>query len=345
MLFDLKPKERIGDFFNYKEELNKLVGYLTDKNTKIIVVRGLRRTGKSSLVRVALHKACSKFVLIDVRELTSLSRKSFELKLLEELKSIKSLPDAMLEKIESIDLGVRIAFKSEEHLWPILKKLNLVIALDEVQMLRGTGVEAFCAAVYDNTNCKILLTGSEIGVLEEFLGKDDAKAPLFGRAYSEIKMQPLPVNKSIQFLETGFEEVQKKVPKETIAKAVEELDGIVGWLTMFGNTYLSSDANKALKSSITTGAKLAYSELESFLGMRAPAKKRYLTLLVLLAHGESEWGVLKRGAEVKLKEPISDSQFSNYLNSLVSYGFIASDNRRYFIPDPLLKKALRGEIK
>ncbi len=344
MLFDLKPKEEIRDFFNYKEELDYFVRYLTDKSTRMIIIRGLRRTGKSSLLRVGLRKSKLKFVLVDVRELTSLSRRSFESKLLEELRSIKELPDSLMERIEAVDAGIRISLKNEESIWKILKQLNPIIAVDEAQMLRGTGVEAFFAAVYDNTKCKIVLTGSEIGVLEEFLGKDNPKVPLFGRAYTEIKMHSLTQDKSKEFLALGFKEINKSIQKITINKALNELDGIVGWLAMFGHLSLSLDLENALKNAMINGAKLAYSELESFLGSRLPAKKRYLVLLSILAEKNIGWVNLKRALQIELKESISDPQFTNYLNSLKDYGFIVHSKDVYSIPDPLLRKALKAGI-
>jgi len=344
MLFDLKPKEKIKDFFNYKEELGAFVGCLTNKSTRMVVIRGLRRTGKSSLLKVGLNKCGVKFVMVDARELSSPSRRSFESKLLAKLKAVKWLPAALLEKIESVDVGVRVSLRTDEGIWELLKALNPVIAVDEVQMLKGTGVEAFFAAVYDNTDCKIVLTGSEVGVLDAFVGKDNPKAALFGRGFVEIKMHPLEAERSREFLMAGFKEAGKSLPEDAIRKAVAELDGIVGWLAIFGNSALGSEPANALADSVTKGTLLAHSELQSFLGARRSAEKRYLTLLRLLAGGPMRWSVLKREMQAVLNERIADSQFSNYLKSLVAYGFVAVVGNIYEMPDPLLRRALRGGI-
>ena len=281
--------------------------------------------------------------MIDARELTSLSRRSFESKLLEELKSMKGLPAKLLDKIEGVEVGVHISLKKDDDkLWKLLKTINPVIAVDEAQMLSGTGVDAFFAAAYDNTGCKIILTGSEVGVLDEFIGKDNAKAPLFGRAYSEIKMHPLMPEKSREFLVTGFKEARKRISDQSLEKALAELDGIAGWLTLFGNKALTSNPDEALAYSLTSGAMLAYSELETFLGMRLVAKKRYLTILKLLAEKDMRWTELKRAFQIELKENIADSQFGNFLNALTAYGFVIAVDNIYSVPDPLLKRALRG---
>jgi AAA+ ATPase superfamily predicted ATPase len=337
--------EKIGDFFNYKEELGSFLNYLTDKNTRMIVVRGLRRTGKSSLLRVGLNKARIRFVMIDVRELTSLSRRSFEYKLLEELRTIKGLPGRIMEKIEGVDAGIRISFKkNDEGIWKLLKTIKPVVVVDEVQMLRGSGVESFFAALYDNTDCKIVLSGSEIGVLEAFIGKDRPDTPLFGRVYKEIKMQQLTAEKSSEFLLAGFSEMNMHIPDKMLELALQELDGIIGWLAMFGNCTLSTEPEKALTDAITKGAVLAYAEFESFLNARLLAKKRYISLIRLLATRAMGWTELKHALQIELKESISDPQFTNYLDALLSYGFIVHVNDVYFIPDPLFKKALTGGI-
>lgn len=340
MLFDLKPKDDLKDFFNYREELDSLVGYLRDKSTRLVILRGLRRTGKSSLLRVALNKTNAKYVLVDTRELSSLSRRSFESRLFEELKSIKGLPASLLDKIESVEVGIRVSMKREESLWKLLKTINPVIAVDEVQMLRGTGVDAFFAAVFDNTNCKVVLTGSEVGVLESFIGKNNPKAMLFGRIYKEIKTHPLTAQKSKDFLTAGFKEARIHISEKEVNTAVGKLDGIIGWLTAFGNLALSTKAALALRRAAEEGAILAYSELESFLDARIQAKGRYLALLRIIARKSMKWSDLKRALQIELKESVSDSQFTNYLDSLIDYGFTIKSDGFYEIPDPLLKKAL-----
>jgi AAA+ ATPase superfamily predicted ATPase len=344
MLFSLKPKENLEEFFNYREELKFFINFLRDEEKRMLIIKGLRRTGKSSLLRVGLEEAKVKFVLIDTRELTALSRKSFEKRLLEELKSIKGIPTSLLERIESVEVGVRISLKKEENLWKLLKEMNPVIAIDEVQLLKGTGVDRFLAAVYDNTNCKIVLTGSEVGVLDSFLGECKLKAPLTGRLYDEIKLSFLTPEKARNFLKLGFKEARKAIGEEIIDKAISELDGVIGWLTMFGNLSLTFNPNTALKKTIAEGAKLAYSELESFLERRPAAKRRYIELCKILAEKSMGWSDLKRALQIQLKESISDPQFTNYLDSLLDYGFIVSVEGVYAIPDPLLKKALIGGV-
>jgi len=113
---------------------------------------------------------------------------------------------------------------------------------------------------------------------------------------------------------------------------------------MFGNFSLTLNPNTALKKTVTEGMKLAYSEFESFLEMRPAAKRRYIELCKVIAEKGMGWSDLKRALQVQLNESISDPQFTNYLNSLLDYGFVVSTDGLYVIPDPLLRKALIGGI-
>jgi hypothetical protein len=53
LLFDLMPKARREDLFDFDEELDRLTRLLGDSRTRLIVVKGLRRSGKTSLILTA----------------------------------------------------------------------------------------------------------------------------------------------------------------------------------------------------------------------------------------------------------------------------------------------------
>ncbi len=57
---------------------------------------------------------------------------------------------------------------------------DVVVAFDEVQSLRGPLGREFAevlAYVYDHADLKVVLTGSEVGVLYDFVGVEDPEAP------------------------------------------------------------------------------------------------------------------------------------------------------------------------
>lgn len=54
MLFDPEPKTSRSDFFDREVELEKLENYL--RQERLVVIYGVRRVGKTSLMRVALNE-------------------------------------------------------------------------------------------------------------------------------------------------------------------------------------------------------------------------------------------------------------------------------------------------
>ena len=67
MYFDPRPKTRKEDFFNRENELKQFENVLP--YASLIVVTGLRRTGKTSFVDVALSSTDHPYVFLDMRDL------------------------------------------------------------------------------------------------------------------------------------------------------------------------------------------------------------------------------------------------------------------------------------
>ena len=57
------------------------------------------------------------------------------------------------------------------------------------------------AYAYDSLRyVNFVLTGSQVGLLYNFLGLNDPNAPLFGRAYMEVKTRRLSPDEAYEFL-------------------------------------------------------------------------------------------------------------------------------------------------
>jgi AAA+ ATPase superfamily predicted ATPase len=115
---------------------------------------------------------------------------------------------------------------------------------------------------YDyHRNISFILTGSEMGVLYGIL--KNPKNPLFGRAFININTRKLNREESINFLEKGFDELNIKISKEEVERVVNELDGIIGWLTYYGYQRMLGKENfeEIKKDAIA----LAKQELENFI--------------------------------------------------------------------------------
>jgi hypothetical protein len=122
---------------------------------------------------------------------------------------------------------------------------RVIIVFDESQKLRKLkGYNLLYPITYDNLRVKFIFTGSEIGMIYDSLKLDKPNSPLYGRAYTEVNVNPFSKDMSIEFLRKGFEELKIKI-KEELEDAVNTLGGIPGWLTYYGFNYIM-DHKKAL---------------------------------------------------------------------------------------------------
>ena len=342
--------------FDFETELDALVRELKSPETRMIVIRGVRRTGKSSLLKVGLAESKLPYALLDARAFGPFSPDQIHDLIADSLSKLTERYGALrdiLMRVRGISVaGVGVDFVSRDRLTlvEVLEKLSdwgksegkpVVLALDEAQEFRLVPrFEGLLAHIYDySTGIKLVLAGSEIGVLDEFLGKGRAKAPLFGRPYFEIKMDRLPREKAGDFLGAGLEQLGKKIKTSDIFEAIELFDGIIGWLTSYGYYASRVGHEKAIAKTTEEGVKLIGDELESFLAQRRQARTRYLNVLGMLA-SPMTWSEVKRGLTAKIGRLISDKQLSHYLAELVDYGFAIEVDNRYALADPLIVRAV-----
>ncbi len=357
MYFDINPKTERKDFFGEDYALSNLKEYLQDDSTHLIIIKGLRRTGKTSLLNVALNEINADSVKIDVRKGPYFEQKEFFPFLIEQIKQkiAPSFWEKAISKISGVgisykDLTLDFFFSKEENIHLLLHNLNqqlkkknkfLVLAFDEIQLLKKIKFDYFIASAFDNyEQIKFLLTGSEVGLLDKFMGRKDYQSPLYGRAYMEIELNRLKEEETKRFLETGFEQIRKSISFEEIKEVIGQLDGIIGWTTYYGWLRHKGLAHeKALERVKEEGKVLVRRELEQFLSSRR-AMGKYLKLLKFLAKGENEWELIKY-AFLKEKIKVADSQLGLYLKELLDYGFIEKLAERYLISDPIMLKAVK----
>ena len=286
MLFSVVPKEKRKDLFNYTQEYNHLIKNIKDKKTPITVITGLRRTGKTSLMKVAYNQTRTKKIYLDARELGK-NMNEVSRNILIELTKDDYL-SRILGRISAVEIShfpvsLKIELtKNEKRLLDVLSQAGeITIFIDEVQKLKSIGFDNFISYVYDNLpNVKFILSGSEIGLLDKFLGRESSKTALYGRAIDIIHLHPLTEEKSVEFLERGFKEIGRKFEKEKLKEVVYRLDGIIGWLTMFG-WFVSkkNTVDRATNNVLIEGGKLVKKEFETFLSNRYQAKTRYTIVI------------------------------------------------------------------
>ena len=289
MYFKPGIKESKKDFFDFKPELDALTRELRSMETRMVVIRGVRRTGKSSLLRIGLAESKLPHLLLDARTFGPFSPDQiYELmanslsELIEKHRAIGEI----LRRVKGISIaGSRVDFVSRDRpvLVEVLEKLSewgkskgkpVVLALDEAQEFRLLPrFDSLLAHIYDySMGIKLVLAGSEVGVLDEFLGRRKAKAPLFGRPYFEIRMERLPAERAEEFLTAGFEQLGKKVGAGEISGAVTLFDGIIGWLTSYGYYRSKTDHRKAVAKTYRERDEARQGGARVFLGPKASSK-------------------------------------------------------------------------
>ncbi len=354
MLFNPKPKRKREDLYDREDELFTIERSI-EKGVPLVVLLGIRRLGKSSLLNVALNESPVKSVKIDARKVYSQLGSVPQSALAEVILKgyLQAFPrERIMEAIKGIR-GVRIAGVGLElsvakgvNLSEVLERINslgerFIIAIDEAQYLRFSNAryaELIAWATDELENVSFILTGSEIGLLEDFLRIHDPESALFGRAHVEIKLKRFERRQSLDFLRKGFGEIGLEVRDEELEETVDELDGIVGWLTLYGyNRYLGLSHREALKKLKEDAKGLILSEFSKLKDLSS----RYELAMRAVANDRHRWTEIKEAVELLEGKKIDDKNFSSTLNNLVRYGYIEKTVEGYFIPDPLVELAFK----
>ncbi|MEM1772079.1 MAG: ATP-binding protein [Ignisphaera sp.] len=356
MLFDPKPKRRREDLFDFDEEFSTLKRFL---GQHLLVVTGLRRTGKTSLILTVLEESNTPYIFVDLRGVVRSWRDLYEVlsgslsEFMSRISRFRGFYESLI-KILSIIRGVYISGVGVEFSWgrdrPLLTQLftaldkvaeehgvKVVVVFDELQRAIGSVAVALQNALaysYDHLrSISFVISGSEMGVVYRFL--KDPEAPLYGRAYLEVKTRRLSREEAVEFLEKGFNELNYRVDRGEIDEAVDKLDGVIGWLTYYG--YSTVFQGKNLEDVWREAVELARKELENFLEYRV-SRERYRRILRLLSSGVREWGRLKAKLEEVEGKPISDRVIYEILYTLRNHSIIDSENK--FL-DPLAEEAAK----
>lgn len=197
----------------------------------LVVVSGLRRTGKTSLVLTALSECDIPYIFIDLREGFQSYRDLYQLlsrgsnDFVSKISRKEKLRGLLLKGLKRLR-GVSLASLSVSFSWgkdrflltEFLGMLDdigervgekIIIVFDEFQRSVGNvGLTLHNSIAYSYDyyrNLSFILTGSEMGILYGILR--NPTNPLYGRAFIEIRTRKLGRSESIDFLERGFKEV------------------------------------------------------------------------------------------------------------------------------------------
>ena len=357
MLFDPRPKERREEMFDREKELDTILGGMSDYPITLLI--GIRRVGKSSLLKAALNEYQGIGLYLDARRIYAAGSGNISSSVLAgELQRIVLgrgrfgfLRGISVERINLAGIQLKPKNLTPMDVLEFLNELGertgkkVVIAFDEAQYLRfygskgGKDLLAGIAYAYDSLpNLGFVFTGSEVGLLHDFLGIEDYSSPLYGRIYEEVEVKPFSRELSEAFLRQGFEEIGINVSEDEIKRAVNELDGIPGWLVEFGfNYWKKGEFESALEGTLSKAKTMIKEELLE-LEKRSP---RYSLILQAVAMGLSRWSMIRDYIEAK-SGPITNARLANLLKNLEKMGWIKKENEEYRIIDPVVERILRG---
>jgi len=361
MYFDYKPKENVKDLFGTDVILKKFKTALLNKNNRLIVIKGLRRTGKTSLLNVVLKESNLNYIKIDVRSTPFFDYFEFITEFKDRLNVLlnDSIIKKIKDKIDSVDMsigykdmktGLKLNIKKDKTITTYLDEINklyekkkqqFIIAIDEAHLLKDIKMDYIFASIYDNyPNIKMIFTGSEIGLLNDFLGESNYDAPLYGRLFETIETKKLHQQESYEFLKKGFSQVNIKYDENDLIAVIDNFDGIIGWHTQYGSERINGKTHsEALEKVKSYGAELNKREFENFLKTRKN-KQSYIKIMRCVKNNSNSWTEIKYSFS-KSGSKITDSQLSLYLSFLVKYGFIEEKNGKYIFTDPLLMLAVK----
>jgi len=347
LLLDERPKYERNDLFDRDKEIQDME---SNMNRPLIVISGVRRIGKTSLLQVVLNESRANYIVIDCRRLKENYGRQDLYSLFSN--SFTSVLDKIKDLLKGVK-GVSIVGNSVEFKWrgrdsltlgelfDHLDKRRTIIAIDEAQRLRGPlsgEIKDAMAHAYDyDRNVTFVLTGSEVGLLYDFLGVEDERSPLFGRYYYSLVLDRFDRGKSEEFLRKGFEEKGVKLDGE-VEKLIEVFDGIPGWLTYGANRLLEGRRIEEIRE---MAVRVAQGELNRLLQLKRQTSeisaRRYKYVLRCIANGERSWSGLLRCVERSEGSTVSSSALYNVIKNLESMSIV----KDYEYLDPIYEEASR----
>lgn len=359
MYFDPSPKKDRKDLFNREDELTMFSNALT--YSPLIVIVGLRRTGKTSFMNVALSESDHPHIVLDMRGLSFNPSKADIVRKIESAfnhmnrRWISGILDAV-KQVKGVSLlGSSISLdwsKEGLDLADLFDRVNawtednggkFLVAFDELQLIRGEkSIPRLFAHIIDyNQSIRLVVTGSEMGLLFDFLGLEDPDSPLYGRHHTEIKMRNFERSESEEFLTMGFEQVGIDPQRDIVEYAVDRLGGIVGWLTLFGTRCRDQNSlsTEIVDDVVREGGRLARAEALKMVGYSL----RYGVVLNFLAKAKrASWRQVKSIMEANENRTLPNPTVSDTLNRLVKTSLVEK-NEGYSIADRLLEEGVLND--
>ncbi len=332
-LFDTPPKSDPRFLYGREKELNDLVNHIKNKDWTILL--GTRRIGKTSLARCAINKLGYKSVIVDARQGSNFAVALVSALLHQSESTLKVKAGAKIHGMPvSIDVEYTKRFLNENLDGLLAKTSRLVVLVDEMQWFKNPrGVVMLLAHIYDFHYDKVsfVITGSAIGTAKAIL-EPGPRSALYGRAISKMEVGRWSPQVSISFIKEGCKEKRLPWNEELSFEAEKRLDGIPGWLTLFGYNYARSEGLEPALRSTTKEAFRIISEELSNIGKTGIGSEKQMEILRILAKNP------ERFKEISSGTGFNDNTLSRNLDTLSRLGYIEKNKEgSYIISDPVLK--------
>jgi AAA+ ATPase superfamily predicted ATPase len=350
-LFNLNPKESPNELFGREKELEELTRLI--KARRWVAVLGPRMVGKTSLLKATSAKLEKSKIRVIYANLWGAKGTNGLLKAL-----ARGLNDekSVLQKIKSVriegvsvgptGISISVSKKPMTTIWDLLdaigsQKEDCVIELDEVQELAaisGRLLKLLANMFNTHPNIIFVFTGSMFGLMKTLL-EPEATSPLYGRSPAKLYLQPFSKEVAVQFLKKGFQEYTQTIKDNTVNEAVERLDGIPGWLTLYGNkiSVQKLQHKQALEETTAEACKIVKDELEHFFEGRD--RQAYLAALKAAATS-SRWTGIKGAIQIAKAGTVNDGSVYKILENLKAAMLITDANGTYRVEDPMLRTLL-----
>jgi uncharacterized protein len=355
-LFDLGPKDRPSTLFGREEELAELVRLINAG--RWVVVLGPRMVGKTSLIRAANREVCRPAIYVNLWGARGAG--GFVNAFVHGLNSSRTLLMKIRGAVRRLDgitvgttgISVRAPRRPLGTVWDLLDLIGqevgeCVIEFDEIQEVAsasGTILRLLGNVFNSHPKVVFVFTGSQFGVVRALLDPS-GDSPLFGRAPAALRLRAFDPPTSVRFLEAGLKESRRPIDRLQLQAVVDRsLDGIPGWLTLFGNhvTLGRMSVEQAEEATLVEGKKVVRSELAHFLEGRN--RTTYWDALRVLASGAT-WGELRSGLTARRGTPVNDNTVRIVLRTLLDAQLILQQDHRYSIPDPMIRTFLLGSSR
>ncbi|HEY6238229.1 MAG TPA: ATP-binding protein [Thermoplasmata archaeon] len=347
-LFDLNPKDRPQSLFGRDRELADLIR-LVDSG-RWVVVLGPRMVGKTSLIKAASRRMERRSIYVNLWG--ARGALGFANAFVHGLNSSRSLVTAIrggLRRIEGVSLGpsgisIDAPRRPLRSVWELLDLIgheagNSVIEFDEIQEVAaasGSILRILGNVFNTHPNVAFVFTGSRFGLIRTLLDPP-GDSPLFGRSPARVTLAPFDAETSVAFLERGLREYDLRLPRTALRAAVDRsLDGMPGWLTLFGNRMAVErlSAEDAERATVEEGMRVVRSELSHFAVGRDRATM-WTALRVLV--GGASWTELRDGLSARRGSRVNDATVRNLMRALSDAGLITETDERYSILDPMVR--------